>query len=232
MKNPLKITLISDTHTLQGRMSFNIPDADVLIHAGDFMNCGNKRDDYLNFLEWFSSFPHQYKIFIAGNHDAYFQNNFDIVRKDLEQYPGLIYLQDGAIEIEGTKFYGSPWTPWFCNWAFSFPRDYHLGRICAQSTWAKIPDDTEVLITHGPPRGINDKVLEGERVGCEALRERIETLKKLGNLKLCVHGHIHEGYGIKKIEDIVYANPSIVTRNYEPINKPLYVLKSATGIFF
>lgn len=62
----MKIVAISDTHQLHDKVV--IPDGDVLVHAGDFTNQGTD-GALIKFLTWFSSQPHPYKVFIAGNHE-------------------------------------------------------------------------------------------------------------------------------------------------------------------
>ena len=64
-----------------------------------------------------------------------------------------LYLEDSGIEIDGVRFWGSPWTPNFMDWAFMLDRDELL-----YQKWKAIPEHTDVLITHGPPKGIGDLV--------------------------------------------------------------------------
>ena len=59
-----------------------------------------------------------------------------------------IYLQDSGVEIEGFKLWGIPWTPKFYNWAFMKNKGGEIGVVVN-----KIPNDTDILITHGPPFG-------------------------------------------------------------------------------
>jgi Icc-related predicted phosphoesterase len=128
----------------------------------------------------------------------------------------IIYLQDRAIELNGVKFYGSPWQPEFCNWAFNLSRDTgELG-----DKWAMIPEDTDVLITHGPPMGILDKCDHGKRVGCEELFNEVTHRVKP---KIHVFGHIHEEYGTHKTDDTLFVNASTCTVMYEPTNPPIVV---------
>src|SRR5690606_11518487 len=136
--------------------------------------------------------PHKRKIFVAGNHDWLFEKDDDRARGLLD--PGISYLQDSSTEIDGLKIYGSPWQPRFFDWAFNLNR----GREMAEK-WAMIPDEIDILITHGRPHGILDLVPRqgwNENTGCEELRKRVEQLSHLGRLKLHVFGHIHCGYGV------------------------------------
>ena len=133
----------------------------------------------------------------------------------LETYPNIIYLNDSGIEIEGIKFWGSPVQPWFHNWAFNRVDD----EICKH--WDMIPDDTNILITHGGARGSGylNVVLEGHDVGCPYLAKKIGELE---HLKLFVHGHIHEGHGtFVDGNGKMFVNASILNRSYYMTNKPI-----------
>jgi len=167
------------------------------------------------FTQWFSKLQYKYKIFIAGNHDF----GFEKIRKSNEigiSIPhGVIYLEDEMVEIEGLKIYGSPWQPEFHNWAFNLPRNGDQIKF----KWDSIPDDTDILITHGPPFECLDITPTNQRVGCELLKIRLDDLKP----KLHVFGHIHDSYGIKYTSDTLSVNASICNERYQPINKPIVV---------
>ena len=124
------------------------------------------------------------------------------------------YLEDQAVEIDGIRFYGSPFTPEFFEWAFMLPRGEAL-----RAKWASIPDDVDVLITHGPPHGVLDATVRGEPAGCEALALRIQDIAP----RLHLFGHIHEGYG--QSDDAAtgthFVNASICTFDYRPKNQPV-----------
>ena len=124
---------------------------------------------------------------------------------------GVTYLQDEATTIMGLKFYGSPWQPRFFDWAFNADRGKPLADI-----WAKIPEDTDVLVTHGPPFGILDQTWRGEKVGCQDLLARVRIIRPRFHL----FGHIHEGYGAFQNESTVFLNGSICDLNYNLGNLP------------
>lgn len=203
----MKIVCISDTHEHHERIA--VPEGDVLVHAGDFTWTGSE-GSIKEFNEWLGTLPHKYKIIIAGNHDWLFQ-------REPERARALItnahYLEDSEVTIEGVKFYGSPWQPEFHNWAFNLPR----GSKDLADKWAAIPEDTDVLITHGPAAEILDYTSRGMRVGCSALRYRVEQLKP----KLHIFGHVHEGYGLLHSIHTKYVNASICTSDYAPTNEPI-----------
>lgn len=178
----MRLVMISDTH---GRhQELMLPEGDVLIHAGDFSS-GKSWDELQAFAEWMHAQPHQHKLLIAGNHDLLLEEHPEDARALLSGC--ATYLQDEALDLEGIQVYGSPWTPQFFDYAFMLPR----GEALAQQ-WAKIPTETELLITHGPPQGLGDLTFMGVSAGCEALQTR---LQELTSLQLHVFGHIHEGYG-------------------------------------
>ena len=146
----MRIVCISDTHGMHRQIQ--VPEGDLLIHAGDSLARGTL-DDLEDLDEWLGSLPHRHKIVIAGNHDWCFQDDPDDARKLLTN---AHYLQDNGLELEGLRFWGSPWTPVFFNWAFNLER----GDAIAER-WSLIPEKLDVLITHGPPAGILDPVAKG-----------------------------------------------------------------------
>lgn len=206
-----RIVLLSDTHNCNEQIS--VPDGDILIHAGDATNRG-QIDEIVLFNRWFAGLPHKHKIFVAGNHDWLFETRPKYAQSLLSS--NVVYLQDSAVEIEGLKIYGSPWQPRFFDWAFNLNR----GRELAEK-WAVIADETDILITHGPPFGILDETPRGDFAGCEELRERVEDLRE--NLKLHVFGHIHSGYGAAEKFGVRFVNASNCDEDYLPTNPPIVI---------
>ena len=219
-----KITFISDTHTKHPRVTADLPGGDVLIHAGDFMNSGYDPTDALEFFGWFNELDkYDTKIFIAGNHDRYMQNEAEQVKGLLTGYKWIDYLQDDFIVLDpegvlerGIKFYGSPWQPEFYNWAFNLPRNGEE----MKARWDAIPDDTDVLITHGPPYGHLD-IPGGQsiRVGCEMLRHRVDEIKP----KIHVFGHIHGSAGYYFNGHTHFINASVLNEQYMYQNDPVTI---------
>jgi hypothetical protein len=218
----MKITFISDTHTRQGLIPMeDLPGGDLLIHAGDIMNSGYNRNDIWDFLHWYDLIPgYDKKVFIAGNHDRMFENHPEDVKEWLSKFPNIVYLQDESYEIydletdKSIKIYGSPWQPEFYSWAFNLPKN----GIEIAGKWEGIPDDTDILITHGPSWGAVDTVAgrPWDNLGCELLSERIQWFRP----KIHVCGHIHSGYGIETIDNIHYINASVLDERYEYTQKP------------
>jgi len=208
----MKLVCISDPHSLHHRIP-DIPDGDVLIHAGDCLGQDTLENiEELN--EWLGTLPHRRKIVIAGNHDWAFQETPELARQALTN---AIYLEDSGAEIEGIRFWGSPWTPTFMDWAFMLERGQQLHK-----KWQLIPGDTDVLITHGPPKGIGDEANLGfkcQNVGCIDLLDRIQQL----SLKAHIFGHIHEGYGEYQKGLTTLINASTCTARYEPRNAPIVI---------
>ena len=202
----LKIVAISDTHNRHSQLE--VPDGDILIHAGDITSKGDLRD-VRRFNNFLGDLPHKHKIVIAGNHDFCFEREPQAAQKELTN---CIYLQDSEVVIEGIKFYGSPWQPWFFDWAFNLQRGEEIRR-----KWELIPSDTDVLITHGPPLNHGDKVSSGSAVGCEDLLNKIMEVKP----RYHIFGHIHEDYGISKNENTTFINASTCTLSYKPENPPI-----------
>ena len=218
----MRITFVSDTHTKHNEITQDLPGGDLIIHAGDIMNSGYANYEVEEFCEWFAS-QKQYdkKVFIAGNHDRAFENNPDQVKSILDQFPNLIYLEDEMLGLysldtdKSVKIYGSPWQPEFYNWAFNLPR---MGDEI-KSKWNMIPDDTDILITHGPPFGYSD-IPGGQsiRVGCEMLRHRVDELKP----KIHVFGHIHGANGYYFNGHTHFFNASVLNERYNYTNKPFH----------
>ena len=211
------ITFISDTHTKHCNCELDLPGGDLLIHAGDFMNSGYNPIEAIEFFKWFDKINnYDHKIFIAGNHDRWMENAPDEAKGILTKYKTIDYLEDSKIVINDINIYGSPWQPAFYNWAFNLPRN----GVELQENWSNIPNDTEVLITHGPPWGHCDITPYGNlNVGCELLRVRVDELKP----KIHVFGHVHSGYGYYYNGHTHFINASILNERYNYENKPLTV---------
>lgn len=213
----MKIACISDTHGQHWDLQMSKYPADMLIHAGDFTR---GRDFGLsetqNFLSWLSEQPYKYKIFIAGNHEQQIEAGKELFNDLLLQYPDIIYLNNSDVTINGIKFYGSPYSNRFGAWAFMDDE------IALVKIWAEIPDDTAVLVTHGPAYGTNDLVnnLWGPEphVGSKSLTKRKQELA--GTLKAHINGHIHEAYGTTGTNPINIC-ASVLDEKYQLVNNPI-----------
>lgn len=191
-----------------------VPDGDIVVHAGDCTRRGVVGET-AEFLDWFVGLPHRHKVLIAGNHDFLFER--DAARAESLVPAGVTYLRDSGVVFGGLKFWGSPWQPWFHDWAFNLERGDELA-----AKWRLIPTDTDVLITHGPPHGVLDQTNNRppQRVGCEALMAR---LAELPSVRLHAFGHIHEAYGRRREGGRDYVNASICDVRYRAVNAPVVV---------
>ncbi len=203
-----KIVIISDTHTFHKNVV--LPEGDILIYAGD----AEIRNDIelMFFINWFGTLNFQHIIWIGGNHDFYLEQlyNNNIVPK----MPfNIHYLINNEITIEGIKFWGSPFSSQFGNWAFM----EHLEEL--KPIWDKIPSDTDIIITHSPPFGINDQCVNGISVGCPALRDKLKEIKP----KYHICGHIHESRGVYQDKYTTYINASLLDEYYNMVNEPVVI---------
>jgi len=203
----MKIVVISDTHGKHNQLE--LPKGDLLIHAGDVSNRG-LQEEVEDFLDWFQLQDFKYKIFIAGNHDFFFEKESEENIQAIIPH-NVTYLNDSGVEVEGIQIWGSPITPWFFNWAFN----RHRGKAIDQH-WQLIPENTDILITHGPPHGILDRTSRDILAGCERLKERIDFLQT----KMSIFGHIHEARGQFKNKHTHFVNAAIVNLKYEVVHRP------------
>lgn len=204
----MRIVAISDTHNLHDRLE--IPTGDVLLHSGDVSMKGTEEEVH-DFLNWFAAQPHPYKVFIAGNHDFFFEGKS---KEEIQAIlpKGIHYLNEELVEINGLKIWGSPITPIpRRQWAFNKTRGADI-----QQHWDSIPKDLDILMVHGPPKGILDTVLDGNMVGCENLRQTIQHKKP----KVMLFGHIHESRGQRQVKETLFINASSVSRHRTKIFSP------------
>jgi len=215
----VRIVCLADTHGHHDALV--VPDGDVLIHAGDATLEGTA-EEVASFATWLRTQPHPHKLFVAGNHDRLFEDAPEQARGLLGD--GIVYLQDSETTVEGLRVWGSPWQPWFLDYAFNLPRGEAL-----RAKWDLIPEGTDVLVTHGPPRGILDRVKgetalalgrkfkQGPHAGCDDLRAAVARRRP----RFHVFGHIHEGYGRETVDGTEFVNAACVDRHYRPINPPV-----------
>lgn len=171
-----------------------IPDCDVLVHAGDFTRRG-RRGEALEFLDWLSRRPARHKLLTAGNHDHCCERESAWFEAEARARD-IHYLVDSEVELDGIRLWGSPVTPRFRGMAFNRERGAEI-----RSHWDRIPEGIDVLVTHGPARGIGDRMFLGANVGCDDLRERLHQVRP----RVHVFGHIHEAFG-------EYREPGLPTR--------------------
>ncbi len=215
----LQICCISDTHGRHTQLDLRPYKADVLVHAGDW----TRGDDLglletKDFFDWLILQPFKHKIIIAGNHEVQVEDYPVEFRALLSQYHTITYLQDSSVVVDGIKFYGSPYSNEFYNWAF-MSSDDELAKL-----WERIPLDTNILITHGPAYKCHDKVKNAfgcdPHVGSRSLAKRKKLLRKLD---VHISGHIHEAYGKRVHESVLNVCASLLNDSYQLVNAPIII---------
>lgn len=195
-EDAVSVVCVSDTHNTQP----DLPAAHILIHAGDLTQSGSL-EELQAALAWLKSQPHPVKIVVAGNHDLLLDVSLDethggtaaqTARRDRLDWGDIIYLQNSDTTItcpngRRLRVYGSPQSARHGNWAFQYPRSE------SEKTWrGTIPDDVDILVTHGPPRAHLDTL----RLGCPALLGEVWRVRP----RLHIFGHVHEGYGTEWLD--------------------------------
>ena len=211
----MKVVVISDTHSKENKIEWfkNIPDdVNTVIHCGDF---SHSEQTFWSFLRWYGTLEIDNKILIAGNHDEIaYSWGYEKMKEVCNAYH-IDYLQDSGIEIEGIKFWGSPMSAEYGSWSF-MANDFELDQY-----WQKIPDDTNVLITHGPAYGVGDYVFQDitePNVGSRTLEMRIRDLKKLSHH---FFGHIHDSKNeIHQQDNYIAYNACIMDFFFKPTGQP------------
>ena len=207
------MTRIIATSDFHGRLPTHIPECDILLIAGDICPGGSPAEQgtWLNttFRKWLDSLPAKEIVAVAGNHDQIFERAQDLVPQNLRWH----YLQDSFITLFGLTIYGTPWQLPF--WGAFNLSDGRLTEI-----YKKIPDNTDIIISHAPPFGIHDEV-PGKNspihTGSTSLRTRVLQVKP----KLCIFGHIHDAYGLTTQDSITFANVSLVNDDLEIAHDPI-----------
>jgi len=227
----MKICFISDTHTYHDAVK--IPNGiDILVHCGDNTIYGEDWE-MRNFITWFGNQKPKHKIFINGNHEMMvWKRSLDkggITKQMVDNHnkyhmTNIHYLEESGVEIEGLKFWGSPYTPEFFDWAYMYSRNGE-----GKDIWAKIPEDTDILITHGPPETMLDRVKPVAHYysplgGCPYLLEKVAEVKP----KIHAFGHIHHEYGTRrpanpKYAETLFVNASTCDGRYVPKHPPIVV---------
>ncbi|KAI0296858.1 Metallo-dependent phosphatase-like protein [Russula brevipes] len=198
----IHILCISDTHGMHRRLTTKaitgmerLPDADILIHAGDFTNYGAV-EEARDFDAWLGEQTHiQHRIVVQGNHEynTKWMREINTRRQApisaTENAPGgsrsqeptiisnAVLLLDESIEVMGLKIHG---TCFYWN-----VRDGNPG-------YSLIPADTDIVIAHNPPRGYGDK---DSIKGCASL---LASVSRLPNVKLVISGHHHAAHGVRR----------------------------------
>jgi hypothetical protein len=240
----MRITHISDTHNKHKQLDGKLPGGVLLIHSGDISSLGRKQE-VESFIKWFSKQDYMHKVFIAGNHDMTFDREM-LLRDKLAHFEGrtdydtecadgkpnwlvemlnnlpdnVYYLENSSIKLEGINIWGSPYSPSFgYGWGFNKDRGHDIAQC-----WNEIPMDTDIVITHSPIYGYNDRAQNtNQNVGCSDLYHRLHEVKP----HLHFAGHIHEADGWGTIPykdewgDIYTFNGCSCNLRYEVFNEPI-----------
>lgn len=215
----MKIHCLSDLH---GKYA-GLPqiDCELLLISGDILSTffGRKRrdvearvqaDEFNNlFSPWLGNQKFEKCVFIWGNHD-FIGEKFDISNLNIPN--NVIHLQDSHVDIEinnkNVKIFGTPWTPWFYDWAFNAPLEEvgNKDEPFLNKKFSNCPDNVDIILSHGPPQGILDRTIDDLSVGSKALLSLVNRVKP----KLFVCGHIHEATGVFDLENTRIINASVV----------------------
>lgn len=216
----VKIVAISDVHTKF--KDIKIEDCDILISAGDYSFHGYD-DEVRLFHEWLDKQPATHVVSVQGNHEVYVEADFNKAKSiALKACPRVHFIDEGLITLEGINIFGSAITPYFFNWAWNRFRGEDI-----KVHWDRIPEETDILVTHGPVYNILDEIVyrpgmsdQDMHVGCADLLNRVKELKQL---KLHICGHIHNSYGQENHYGIKFVNASICDEKYQPVNRPIII---------
>lgn len=193
----MTILHLSDTHGSHRKLG-SLPDADVIVHSGDFTMAGTEREA-IDFINWFCDLPYKYKVFIAGNHDMCLASGGTISGLDANCH----YLYNSGVMIDGVNFYG---VPVFIEDAFNGSKEQH---------YKAIPQNTDVLITHEPPHGILD-FDDDYHYGNETLLACVKEIKP----RLHLFGHIHVAQGTLGCGGTTFSNATLLSEDYHLAAQP------------
>jgi Icc-related predicted phosphoesterase len=224
----MKLIAISDVHNRQNKLT--IPECDLLIVAGDYTLQG-RDSEVKNFCEWLNKQPARHKLIVQGNHEVDVQEDFDNAYDIAQEAcPGVLFVEHELVIIEGIKIFLSAWTPYFNDWAYNAHRFITDGvtkrNPFIKELWKDIPNDVDIIVTHGPVHGIHDQVYQvdgvtpKERVGCWHLLEKVMQT----NAKVHICGHIHSGHGQKEFMGKHFYNVSVCGETYSVDYEPTEII--------
>ena len=182
----MRVGVISDTH---GRLDWEIPVCDVFVHCGDMTAAGTVEefvDVIAKMRVMLAAGIIRHALLVPGNHDRCVAEEVALCRS-WSDGAGVRVLIDEGVEIEGVRFWGSPWTPPFRQWHFMRTEEELV------ETYKAMPKEVDVLITHGPPLGILDPGHDGSHAGSRALMRAV--LLEQRTIGHHVFGHLHGGGG-------------------------------------
>lgn len=205
----MRIVAISDTHNYHEKLTKLIPEGDVLIHSGDMVDGLDTHEGIKNLRkisQWFGRLDFKKIICIAGNHDKIFESAV------ITTVSNAVYLEDSYYEFEGVRFYGSPWT-------LPFYGAFNASEPVLDNIYNKIQDPVDVLITHGPPKGILDSTSAGSSIGSTSLLTALNRIKP----KLHIFGHVHYSTGLYHDNVTQFCNAAMAGKDFEFGSKKPFV---------
>ena len=215
----MRVAVTSDTH---GRQNWIMPSCDVFVHAGDITGRGSIEETsrFAARLRDEMSSPHgpRYAIIVPGNHDQCFET---FPQPSRELFGKNVHvLVDEAVTLDGVRFYGSPWTPRFMRWHFMATESK------LASLLSSMPEALDVLVTHGPPRGILDPGWQEPHVGSVALADAVATRRITHH----VFGHLHDAGGqTVQRGATTFHNVAACNEQYVLVNQPKVIHVQPAG---
>ncbi|MFB6294422.1 MAG: metallophosphatase domain-containing protein [Candidatus Nanohaloarchaea archaeon] len=200
----MDIVALSDTHGRHDRI--DVPDGDILVHAGDITRRGTLAE-VRGFREWLDSLPHRHTVVVAGNHEPVdLPGGHAAVAAALG---GIHYLAGRSVDIDGVTVWGAPWQPG--DW----PQLLGIGR--SHDPGHAIPADADVVVTHAPPRGLRDRAVLGHRAGSRALRDAVAAAAPEHH----IFGHVHNARGTATWRGTRFTNAAVCDVIRRPRHDPV-----------
>jgi len=216
----IKLVCVSDLH---GHTPKDLPDGDILVIAGD-LTASDTKEQHWEFIEWLGSLSYKDIILVPGNHDVHLESHEEELRKLIESQSLPIHLLiDEAVTVQGLRFWGCPWTPYFPDVNPKCTAFMVHGDAAMMGVLMNMPDDIDVYVGHGPPYGILDLV-PGERnvrVGSEAVFRAIARR----HIPVNIFGHLHNNRGSMRYGGLDYYNVAYVGDDYKPNGIPIEVIE-------
>ncbi len=215
-----RVVVLSDTHNEHKYVQ--VPDGDVVIHAGDALVHGSW-EELDAFLKWFRKLPHPHKIYVPGNHDGEVELLSSHAPRVCASY-GVEVLIGKETQVNGLRIFGAPWSR-FRDSALRRPERrakhsaFAIHPDVIGEKWAQIPEGLDVLVTHVPPQGVLDQVSDGVHIGCPKLLERVVEVAP----RYHFFGHVHEAQGGMSVSAsgaTTWHNVAVCDRRYLPVGIP------------
>jgi len=233
-KKEINVIALSDTHNIYDFA--DVPSGDLLIIAGDILMNGNIKELKQVMLQ-LDMESHRWKhiLIVPGNHDFALERMCKEKKlwrefaedNEIQYFPlNMTISHEGLVEILGLKIFTWSWVPNLPNWAF------HMFDSDVEKQLAELAISTEVdiVVSHGPPRGILDWIKNYGAVGSKTMEEAFKF-----KYNIHIFGHIHEGYGktIRDSSNIIrtnnaefrrYYNVSVLNEYYQEQNEPIKII--------